>query len=780
MLLDGFIRALLYWSRRTGKCVAENTTVMTPSGPVAVEHLAVGDTVYGYEDGEVNESTVTNVMDNGTKDTYAIRIGGTTVFATKNHRWLTTNGVSTLELGRANIARSMVRVPCGDVHVPHAYAIGALVGDGCCTDSSVYDISSKDEPVVSETARTLGGLAYGKRKSNNHTWFINGLRKRRPSGAWDVATVVPEYSAWLRGRRAHEKLLDWSVVNTWDRESCLALMAGLIDTDGSVVRAETQLRVVFGQQSRSVAETYQKLVFKLWHHRVKIRPDNRPRYVNGPVLEMVVSGNFYSRLMLRELTPYLQTERKKYKPEYDELRTNRNDGYIGVTVSEGGPKKTFDITVSNPSHLYLLADEGLITHNTLWSVQHLKLASMIRQGPYHIVFKEYQQAETVAWNQYLHTIEPELIKKTDKSTLTITFNYFEGTIKFPPPIGTVTVAPDYSKPPSSIRLLGSDKADSHRGGESNGMIFDEYQDQDTYGWDFVYKYFLATTNGWACFMGTAKDEDHWTEMIDKAQSLDNWYFSKATWRENPLIKSEWIEQERLEAELEHRLGPFLQETELIPFSQQGAVYPMFHKEIHVIKPQEVPDEGTDYIALDFGFAEGHPMAACFIRITRDDIWYQWDEIHGSGIQIDDAIAEIRIKMGDRQLTAIIADSARPDLIDYMQSKALPVIPAPKSQNSIASGIQLLAKRLRPKIQIIGDPKPNYYVTNNCKKTIYDFTHYRYKEVKENRHPMENPEKRFDDSMDSIRYLALWFRYGASAPKDLPKSSGLGTLNEYGL
>jgi hypothetical protein len=79
-------------------------------------------------------------------------------------------------------------------------------------------------------------------------------------------------------------------------------------------------------------------------------------------------------------------------------------------------------------------------------------------------------------------------------------------------------------------------------------------------------------------MGTAKDEDHWTEMIDKAQALDNWYFSKATWRENPLIKEEWIEQERMEAELEHRLGPFLQETELIPFSQQGAVYPMFNKE----------------------------------------------------------------------------------------------------------------------------------------------------------------------------------------------------------
>lgn len=419
------------------------------------------------------------------------------------------------------------------------------------------------------------------------------------------------------------------------------------------------------------------------------------------------------------------------------------------------------------------------TGKTLWSVQQLMWSCMLHQGPHHIVFKEYQQAETVAWNQYLHLIPEELIKDKNKSTLTITFHYFEGEVAFP--WGTVTLEADHSKPPSSIRLLGSDKADSHRGAESYGMIFDEYQDQDTYGWDYVYKFFLATTDGWACFMGTAKESDSWNEMLDRAQASEDWYFSKATWRHNPKIKPEWIETERKQAELESRLGPFLQETELIPFSQQGAVYPMFNKDIHVIKPDAVPDEGTDYVALDFGFAEGHPMAACFIRITRDDVWYQWDEIHGTGIQLDEAIGEIITKMGGRQLTAIVADSARPDLIEYMQSKSLPVIPAPKKQNSVAAGIQLLSQRLKPKIQIIGKPKPNYFITNNCKKTIYDWVHYRYKEVKENRHPMENPEKRYDDSLDAIRYLALHFKYGQTKDGNIPKeSSVIKTLNEYGL
>jgi hypothetical protein len=354
------------------------------------------------------------------------------------------------------------------------------------------------------------------------------------------------------------------------------------------------------------------------------------------------------------------------------------------------------------------------TGKTLWSVQQLMISAMLNQGPHHIVFKEYQQAEQVAWNMYVPLIPKELIKETNKSSLTITFNYFEGTINLPV-VGKVTLEPNYNKPPASIRLLGSDKADSHRGGESYGMIFDEYQDQDHYGWDFVYRQFLYTTDGWACFMGTAKSSDEWIEMLEHAESSfqesqdrgivepGDWYYSKATWRENPLIKPHVIEIDRQQAEREGKMGAFLQETELVPFTLQGAVYPEYSKKTHHVDARDIPKEGTDYVFLDFGFAEGHPAAACFVRITRDDIWYQWDEIHGTGIHIDDLIADIRRKMGDRVLTAIIADSARPDLIDYMVSKGMPVIPASKTANSVSAGIQLFSRRLRPKIQVMGNP-----------------------------------------------------------------------------
>lgn len=447
------------------------------------------------------------------------------------------------------------------------------------------------------------------------------------------------------------------------------------------------------------------------------------------------------------------------------------------------------------------------TGKTVWSVQQLVWSCMLNQGPHHIVFKEYQQAETVAWNQYLHLIPKELYPENgglNKSTLTITFHHFSGKVQFPwcksacdPSVENHTVdcdcvllTPDENRPPATIRLLGSDKADSHRGGESYGMIFDEYQDQDRYGWDFVYQPMLLTTDGWACFMGTAKDKDSWNEMLDRAQTNEDWFFSKATWRDNPKIAKAEAEtglmtRLKKEAEEDQTLGAFLQEHELVPFSQQGAVYPLFSRKHrdeggHLVKPGEIPQEGTDYVFMDFGFGEGHPLAMCFVRIDRDDVWWQWDEIHGTGIQLDEALAEMKHKIGDRQLTGIIADSARPDLIDYMASKGFPVIPAPKKQNSVLSGIDLLRKRIKPKIQLMGPPRPNYYVSTACKKTIYDWTHYRYKEIKEDRPPSELPEKRYDDSLDALRYGELFFKYGHPRDEKLPTNSIIKDMNQYGL
>lgn len=70
-------------------------------------------------------------------------------------------------------------------------------------------------------------------------------------------------------------------------------------------------------------------------------------------------------------------------------------------------------------------------------------------------------------------------------------------------------------------------------------------------------------------MGTAKAEDAWIEMLENAEmsyleslkegrerKYGDWYYSKATWRENPLIKPEIIEADREQAEREGKMGAF--------------------------------------------------------------------------------------------------------------------------------------------------------------------------------------------------------------------------------
>ena len=404
---------------------------------------------------------------------------------------------------------------------------------------------------------------------------------------------------------------------------------------------------------------------------------------------------------------------------------------------------------------------------TMWSVYMAWIAACIKQGQYFIVFRTYSQASQVVWKQYLHTIPKGLIQVKggiNNDDLRVTFNHLQGPMKLPG-IGWVKLNHNPDLPPSTIRLLGSDQAESHRGNKAEGMIFDEYADQNPQNWEEIYKYFFTTTKGWAAFMGTPKGYNHWYDMLQYANLKENgWYFSKATWRDNPAIDPAWVQQEREEAEKKGQLNAFLQEMELEFRAVQGSVYPTFKRTSHTFKPEQLPDQGSDYVVIDFGYAKEHPLAVNFIRVDVEDRWWVYDEIHVTETELDLVVEMIKTKMAGRRITALVGDSARPDLIAYMGTKGLPVVPSPKKgTSSIMSGISLLAIRMRPRIQLVGDPKPQIVFSTACPHTIMDFEQYKYAEVTKDRPPAELPVKEHDDHCDAIRYLALYLKY--SAPKD---------------
>lgn len=443
------------------------------------------------------------------------------------------------------------------------------------------------------------------------------------------------------------------------------------------------------------------------------------------------------------------------------------------------------------AHKAFLADKkkrgillwGRQVGKTVWAINHAWMSAAMQQGRYLIVFPTYKQAKDTIWNQYLHYIPKELIADANNTDLTIKLKYIDNPIKLEMPDGSIVEFPPHNPdlPPSSIELKGSDDADRLRGMKANGLIFDEYAIQIPEHWPTVFQPMLSTTNGWASFISTPKGFNHFYEMVLHAENESNdWWISRATWRDNPAITPEFISAVKSEADEKGELSSFMQEYELEFRSVEGAVYPEFDRHIHKVSPKDLPKTGTIVAGIDFGWTEDHPTAVVFVLIDNDQNWWVFDELRVSKMQIDDIIQMIRTKLAGKHLTTIVGDSARPEYIEQMSIKGLPIVPVSKVKDSILMGIRLVGQMLKPRIQLIGDPKPKMYVTENCINTIYEFEMYKYPTRKKDRAVSELPMKIDDHFMDAIRYVTLYLKYGI-VNKDKPLTSSISKqFNEYNL
>jgi len=418
---------------------------------------------------------------------------------------------------------------------------------------------------------------------------------------------------------------------------------------------------------------------------------------------------------------------------------------------------------------------GRQSGKTFFATQHAWISAVKDQGRYFIVFKTYKQAHEVVWRQYVPLIPKELIYKKNEQDLLIELHYIENTpIKLPDGT-TVIINHDKNKPRSTIQLLGSDQSDTHRGFKGNGIIFDEYADQNPNNWDAVYKHFFTTTDGWAIFMGTPRGYNHFYDMIEYAKENDRWFFQQATWRDSPYVKREFIEEERAEAEKKGTLSTFLQEVELEFRAVQGAVYPTFDRKVHVVNPNEIPlDDLTIYAGIDFGW---HTTACIFAGVDKDQNWYVFDEVYGKETTLVDLIPRIKDKLGDKRLILMVGDSASRDAIEMMQ-RSFPIVGVSKNGQSIPTGIALINEKLKPRLQLIGKPKPSLFIGSNCKNFIFEMEAYKFPQDKKDRNPSDVPVKENDHGPDAFRYLLLHLKHGVQRVDNIPQTKI--KYNEFGL
>ena len=452
--------------------------------------------------------------------------------------------------------------------------------------------------------------------------------------------------------------------------------------------------------------------------------------------------------------------------------------YLVSSVTVHQTVETYAIDVED-THDYCITTKNILVGNsgkTYFATNHSWLSAVLDQGRYFVVFKTYKQAHEVVWRQYVPLIPKELIFKKNEQDLLIELNYIKGPVTLPDGT-TIEVNHDVTKPRSTIQLLGSDQADSHRGFRANGIIFDEYADQDPNNWDAVYKHFFTTTNGWAIFMGTPRGYNHFYDLIQFAKENDRWFYQEATWRDSPYVSKEFIAEERAEAEKQGKLSTFLQEVELEFRAVQGAVYPDFDRKVHVIKPSEVPEDLTIYAGIDFGY---HTTACVLVGIDKDQNWYVYDEVYARESILKDTIPRIKDKLGDQRLVLMVGDSQAKDAIETMALQ-FPIVPVVKRGDSIIHGIDLIRTKLKPRIQLVGDPKPTLFISSVCKNFIKEMEAYKYPEDKPDRNPSELPMKEDDHGPDALRYLVLHLKYGVNNQNDkFPKPAILKETNSYGL
>lgn len=76
---------------------------------------------------------------------------------------------------------------------------------------------------------------------------------------------------------------------------------------------------------------------------------------------------------------------------------------------------------------------------------------------------------------------------------------------------------------SRIRLYGADNYDRMRGIYLDGVVLDEFADQDPRAWSEVIRPALSDRKGWATFIGTPKGKNAFWEVYERAVASDDWF-----------------------------------------------------------------------------------------------------------------------------------------------------------------------------------------------------------------------------------------------------------------
>jgi phage terminase large subunit len=201
---------------------------------------------------------------------------------------------------------------------------------------------------------------------------------------------------------------------------------------------------------------------------------------------------------------------------------------------------------------------------------------------------------------------------------------------------------------------------------------------------------------------------------------------------------------------------------------EGLVYESFDPAVHVVEPTDVPEGGTLWISVDFGFT--NPTVVQFWLEDSDGRLYLTRELYRSGRLVEDHAKDILRVLKDEhgnwrgpKPRAVICDHDAEDRATLERHLGLSTVAAHKG---VSDGIQAVQSRLKP----AGDGKPRLFLVRGAlverdveldaaKKpccTEEEITGYVWdrgtaQQQANDKPPKEAPVKVNDHGMDALRY-----------------------------
>jgi phage terminase large subunit len=228
------------------------------------------------------------------------------------------------------------------------------------------------------------------------------------------------------------------------------------------------------------------------------------------------------------------------------------------------------------------------------------------------------------------------------------------------------------------------------------------------------------------------DEFHW--IYDKILTRPDCYFIKSTYKDNPFLPKEQINEIESYREADPNFWRIYGEGER--GHSEGVIY------THWQPVANIPG-GPVAFGLDFGY--NNPTS--LVRVTESDKDLYWsEEIYQSHLTNTDLIGMLRqIVRGE----TIYCDAAEPDRIEEIKRAGFKAVAANKD---VKAGIDFIKSR-------------KLYVHQGSANILKEIKSYKYKpKGPANKNEAEEPLKLNDHAMDAGRYASISFRK--------PKNTGL--------